>query len=108
MLKRKHSEIKWRKKVEPILTYKSWYKSYKVNWGNIERRVFRGLLVRIALRERSSWPGPVKYYWRKKRFEAAKFYENKWGNVPPILFKRHIPLGTELFRTEGWRKWQKE
>ena len=108
MLKRSDSNKKWRFKVEPILTYSSPYKSYRLNWDNIERRVFRALLVRIALRERSSWPGAVRYYWRKKRLEAAKYYETKWGYVPPVLYQRHVPQGLALFRSEGWNKWARE
>ena len=100
----------WLRRIErlPIAQGERQLKPWRFNeprWNELQLRAFRTFMVLVVLRERRSWPGSVRNYWRRKRIRAAGYFQRRWGGVPPALFERSLPEQRALYQTEGWSQW---
>lgn len=97
--------IYWLHEVKPFKWKRHTLRYNRSNWDNIPKQEFRSFIVRIAIKERRSWPGAVRSHWRHKRTEAVKYFETKWGAVPEVMHGRHIPPNSIMFKSKGWAQW---
>ncbi|PHS66404.1 MAG: hypothetical protein COB09_02795 [Thalassobium sp.] len=98
-------DIAWLYKIVPLKFPREPHRFRKGNWRNIGKREFRSYIVRISIREKRSWPGPVRSHWRKLRFEAIEYFEGKWGVVPEAMGRRVVPPNYILYKSDGWSQW---
>lgn len=98
-------QIIWLHKIVPLKIQSKPLRLKRRNWGNIEKREFRSLIVRISIREKRSWPGAVRSYWRHMRFDAIRHFEENWSAVPKALRGWHVPPNRILYKSEGWSHW---
>jgi hypothetical protein len=98
-------EIRWLREIIPLKLNNEPLRFRKSNWNNIPKQEYRSFIVRISIREKRSWPGPVRSYWRKRRNEAIHLFKTKWGAVPEAMQLHHVPPNRILFKSKGWRQW---
>ena len=95
----------WLYKIVPLKVPSKPLRFKRGNWGGIPKREFRSFIVRIFIREKRSWPGAVRSYWRNKRYEAVRYFEEKWGAVPEAMRCRNVPPNRVLYKSKGWSEW---
>ena len=77
----------------------------EANWINIRKGEFRSYIVRLALRQRRSYPGPIRWYWRERRYRAVRYFESRWGQVPDVMKGRNIPPQNVIYKSKDWERW---
>jgi len=95
----------WLYEIEPLKVPSKPFSLNRTNWPKLSKRVFRSYIVRVSIREKRSWPGPVRSHWRKLRLEAVLFFENQWGPVPKAMKGHTVPPNYILYKSEGWAEW---
>jgi hypothetical protein len=98
-------QIVWLHNIVPLNIKSKPFRLKRRNWGKIGKREFRSLIIRISIREKRSWPGPVRSYWRHMRYEAIHHFEERWGAVPAAMRSWHVPPNRVLYKSEGWSQW---
>jgi len=77
----------------------------RVNWGRLSRHQFHGLIAAICGRERQSVPGAVRSHWRRRRFEALRYYETHFGPAPVLLREWQLRRGPAFYQSPEYQAW---